>query len=85
MTRANTSVYVSIHEQRVKLVADAIVKHSSLDQSAAIESLGTCCTSWITSRRRSAGRVESSTARSRHSAVVACVHRPSFGRLRRAA
>ena len=37
MTRANTSVYVSIHEQRVKLVADAIVKHSSLDQSAAIE------------------------------------------------
>jgi len=37
MTDADKPVYVSIYEQRVKLVADAIVKNSTLDQSAAIE------------------------------------------------
>ena len=37
MTTAATHGYVSIHEQRVNLVADAIVKHSTLDRSAALE------------------------------------------------
>ena len=37
MTSTNTPVYVSVHEQRVRLVADTIVEHSTLDRSAAIE------------------------------------------------
>ena len=37
MTSTNTPVYVSIHEQRVRLVADAIVEHSTLDRSVALE------------------------------------------------
>ena len=37
MTTMDTHVYVSLHEQRVNLVADAIVKHSTLDRPAAVE------------------------------------------------
>jgi hypothetical protein len=37
MAGAPAPAYISIHEQRIKLVADAIVKHSALDQSAATE------------------------------------------------
>ena len=37
MTGTNPPVYVSIYEQRVKLVADAIVEHSTLDRSVALE------------------------------------------------
>jgi hypothetical protein len=37
MTSPITPVYVSIHEQRLKLVTDAIVEHSPLDRSVALE------------------------------------------------
>lgn len=37
MTSPSTPVYVSVHEQRIRLVADVIVEHSALDRPAAIE------------------------------------------------
>ena len=37
MSSTTPQVSVSIHEQRVRLVADAIVEHSTLDRSAALE------------------------------------------------
>ena len=37
MTSPKGAVYVSVHDQRVKLVADAIVEHSTLDRSVALE------------------------------------------------
>ncbi|MBN9099323.1 MULTISPECIES: DUF6307 family protein [unclassified Pseudonocardia] len=34
---ATPHVYVSVHDQRVNLVADAIVGHSTLDRATAVE------------------------------------------------
>ncbi len=37
---SSTSTYISIHDQRVALVADAIRQHSKLDEKAAVKVAG---------------------------------------------
>lgn len=37
---SSTSTYISVHDQRLALVADAIRQHSKLDEKAAAEVAG---------------------------------------------